>query len=248
MSTNYPNGKPQKILSEVEKTISYVFKDKNLLRLAFTHSSVKVQSHNNNERLELIGDSVIGIVVIKYLYKNFPIVSEGEIVKVKSFLVGKKVLYMLAQKASLHRFLLLDWRAELFSTRKSEAVVSSCFESLVGAMYVDSDYDLAAPEIFILNLLKQHMEEILKHEEIYDYKSYLQIQSLNINGMPPEYKAEITGPIQKRVFRIRTFVNGKEYGEGTAKNKKEAENLAAKATCEQLKFDIKNYYLSMIKL
>ena len=172
-------------LVKLQKNISYEFKDNSLLDLAITHKS----SNNleNNERLEFIGDSVLNAVISEHLYKKFPNEKEGLLTRMRSHLVKGETLVNLANKIYLSEYIKLSKGTANLSELRKHSILEGAFESLIGAVLLDSDWNQAKK--FVLNLMKSEIQEIGVEVEFRDSKTELQeyLQAKKIN--PPKYES-----------------------------------------------------------
>ena len=216
----------------LEKKIGYKFKKKNLLLESITHKSYGNENGKpDNERLEFLGDSIIGLIVAKYLYTLFPDHDEGDLSKLKNQIVSSKSFCKIAKKLDLGTFMLLG-RGELKSGgRKRESNLAGLFEAIVGALYLDSGP--RATEIFLNKfLLNQDFSKIIDE----DYKSILQIISQKQFGSVPKYQIdkEVGRPHDKK-FYVSVFINDIKQSSAIGKSKKIAQNNCAMKTLKKLK-------------
>ena len=172
-------------LVKLQKNISYEFKDNSLLDLAITHKSSN--NSENNERLEFIGDSVLNAVISEYLFKKFPNEKEGLLTRMRSHLVKGETLVNLANKINLSEHIKLSKGTANLSEVRKHSILEGAFESLIGAVLLDSDWNQAKK--FVLNLMKSEIQEIGVEVEFRDSKTELQeyLQAKKIN--PPKYKS-----------------------------------------------------------
>ncbi len=213
---------------ELEKVISYTFEDKNILKEALTHRSYHCNGAHHNERLEFLGDSVLGLVVAAYLYKTLDTKEEGVLSKIKANLVSRRNLYTWAASLNLGKFMLLGAGEIATGGRDRQSILSNAMEALIGAIYLDGGFEASAA--FIKNWLHTQKIEI----DPRDYKSTLQEYVQHRKKPIPEYNVvSKIGPQHDQVFTVAVSVNGKEIGRGKGNNKKTAEQEAAK---EGLKF------------
>lgn len=217
--------------SAIEQKIGYVFKNKDLLKTAFTHSSFAYRNNiDSNERLEFLGDSVLGFCVTTYLFDNFNF-DEGESSKLRAYIVSSENVGKYIYNNKLEDFLLCD----NFSPNNSNNVMGDLYEAIVGAMLIDSD--IACCQKFIyksLNLTKATVDTIAV--KIHDYKTELQEYVQKNDGNVLEYvQLEKTGPAHKPQFTMQVAINGKKFGIASGGSKKEAENQCAKDTLNMLK-------------
>ena len=225
-----------KNLLDLEHKLNYYFNDRNLLKNALLHKSLgnerKEYKNQNNERLELLGDAVLDLIVAEYLYKNYKNASEGTIAKLKAMVVSEPILAKISRQIGVGKFLMLS-RGEIVSGgRNRESILADSFEAILGAVYIDSNLDEA--RIFALSHIKQYIDHIEENEDILDFKSILQEYVQKEFRTVPTYEliAE-RGPDHMKEFEIQVIV-GNYKEKAVAKNKKKAEQLSAKALCIKL--------------
>ena len=223
-------------LEEFERKIAYTFSDKNLLILALTHSSyaneTKKGSHENNERLEFLGDSVLSIVVSEFLFHKYPDLPEGELTKLRASMVCEKALHVFAREIHLGEFLLLGKGEEHTGGRERPSILADMVESIIAALYLDSGID-EARRFIMANVLAG--AELGEAHHIADYKTELQelVQRRSNQVISYELIGE-SGPDHNKLFTFRVLINGVPTGEGSGRSKKEAEQMAAKDALEAL--------------
>lgn len=221
-------------LSEIEATLGYSFKQKNLLTLAFTHRSFSNESRNtleHNERMEFLGDSVLGMLIAEYLYLNLPSTPEGELSYLRSRLVeaGSCVSYF--QKLQLEKHILLGKGERINSGRGRESILSDLFEAIIGAIYLDGGIEAAKQ--FLFTNFSSEFEAILK-TPIQNWKALLQDFCQKTYQQTPVYEVlEESGPDHSKVFKVAVFVNQVQAGIGSGPSKKEAQQAAAKEALKQ---------------
>jgi len=219
-------------LHELETVIHYSFNDKNKLIDALTHSSYanerKIPGRVSNERLEFLGDSVLNIVTSEYIYKNFPELPEGEMTKTRAAIVCEASLMKCAGQISLGNYLFLGKGEENTGGRTRISILSDAFEALIGAIYLDGG--LTEAKNFIFRTMKEYLQDVHNKELFIDYKTQFQelIQKNGEHRISYEILDE-KGPDHNKVFVAQVNVNGEIMGTGEGKNKKEAEQNAAKA-------------------
>lgn len=208
---------------ELEKNIGYSFKNIKLLDKALTHKSYAVERSikYHNERLEFLGDSVIGLVVSEYLIKHFKDKNEGYLSKLKSHMVSSKNLYKWAEKINLEKYVKLSKSEKLSGVRGKHQIVSDAFEALIAAVYLDSGFESA----------KKIIEKFLKTNSVEPYidsKSTLQEYAQKKHKTLPVYKIiSQSGPDHAKHFMVAVFIGEEKLATGEGKNKKEAEQNAA---------------------
>lgn len=228
---------PAAATEDLEKSLGYHFKDRMLLLEALTHKSFHHESRDKptpyNERLEFLGDSVIGLIVVEYLFLMKQHYSESVLAKIKSYLVSENVFAGIAASISLDKYLLLGKGEELSGGRSKKSLLSDALEAVIGAVYIDGGF-VKAREI-VLNFFRSKIEAAVRSGEFYDYKTELQEKTQLLHGVLPEYRViKQQGEEHKRIFTVAVFLNGEELGTASGKRKKEAEALAAKKALEKL--------------
>ena len=217
---------------EIEKIIGYRFSNGELLKRALSHRS-SVEDEPSNERLEHLGDAVLGLVVSEFLFNKFPEMDEGELTKLKASLVNEAVLWKVAGKFKLGEFIFLSKEEEKSGGRNKPSIVSDAIEALLGAIYLDGG--LAAVRKFIARFILSDFENLANDKATYNYKGELleMMQGQGL-GMPRYETLEENGPDHMKVFDIAVSVDGIQYGDGKGSTKKEAEQKAAKMALELL--------------
>ncbi len=227
-----PTVKPlrRKELSLFQKKAGLRFRRLDLLDLAFCHRSFvneTAENIDNNERLEFLGDSVLGIVVADYLFRLLPDRPEGDLAKIKSHVVSEDTLAEIALELGIDSIVHVGKGEELSGGRKKKALLSDSMEALIGAWYLDAGYEKAAK--FILRYLKGPIETVLADKHRKDYKTLLQEAVQKRFHSYPKYVLEKkTGPDHQRTFWMNVVVQGNSFGPGKGGNKKSAEQEAAK--------------------
>jgi ribonuclease-3 len=224
-------------LSGLEELIGYRFRDRGLLREAVTHTSYyhehpdEVSCHN--ERLEFLGDSVLGLSVAHALY-NVPVCcDEATMSKIKSYVVKKGVLAECAAEFGLGRFMLLGRGEEETGGREKGSILADAMEAVIGAVHQDGGFDSARD--LVLRLLGFRLEGAVDTREFHDYKTELQEQCQIQFGELPEYRlAGEEGQEHEKVFTVEVFVRGAFRGRGRGASKKEAQQAAAREAVRDL--------------
>lgn len=222
-------------IEEIEKNIQYKFKDKNLLKKALTHTSYAYENKiDSNEKLEFLGDSILEFISSKYLYKNYPKLKEGEMTKARAEVVCEKSLYKIAKKHNFSKYLYLGKSEKQTKGNERPAILADSVEALIAAIYLDGGIEAA--DKFIIENLKEEIEQATKHVGDKDYKTVLQ-EKLQANGdVKIEYEIiNETGPDHNKSFEAEVKCNGKILATGKGKSKKEAQMQAAKKALEKLK-------------
>lgn len=234
-----------KNLSLLEKNLERVFNDKNLLLLSIIHRSYGNEHRTfhklNNEKLELLGDSVLSLIATEYLYKRFVDMNEGDIVKIKSALVSETSLADFSKKLNIGSYLYISKGEEITGGRFRSSMLADAFEAILGAMYVDSN--LESVRNFLIPLLSLKIEEINNNKNIFDYKTSLQEYMQSKHKEIPEYIIKGShGPDHDKVFTIAIKLQGKYVSEAEGKSKKEAEQKAARTACEYMNITMKEWF------
>lgn len=227
-----------KDIPTLEKKIGYTFKKKAIIKEAITHKSF---AHENpkeatsfNERLEFLGDTVLSLTISEYLFRAYPNLSEAELSRLRAYAVKESTLAEVAEGLNLGRYLLLGKGEELTGGRKKPSILANTFEALIGAIYIDGG--LKKVNDFILKNLRSRVDETIKREVIFDYKSKLQEVSQERFGVLPRYVIHReTGPEHDKTFEVKVYIKDEVYGTGKGKSKKTAQQLAASAGLRKLK-------------
>ena len=227
--------------AEFEKNLGYKFNDKKLLKNSLLHRSFGNEHRRykkiSNERLELLGDAVLDLVVTEYLYKSYMDSTEGDLAKVKSMVVSEPVLASISKRLEVGKYLLLSRGEELTGGRERSSILGDAFEAILGAIYLDSDFETAKK--FALSHIKSSIDNVDRNEDILDYKTILQEYSQKEYRVIPEYTVvKEMGPDHQKTFEIEVKINNDIHtnleANGQGRNKKSAEQAAAKVLCKKL--------------
>jgi len=221
----------KKVLQVFEKKAAIRFKRSDLLNLAFCHRSYTNEIQHideNNEKLEFLGDSVLGLVAAEYLFNQLPDKAEGDLARIKSFVVSEESLAEIALTLAVNEYLLIGKGEENSGGRFKKAILCDCMEAIFGAYFLDAGFKEASR--FILSLLVPQIDKVLHNRHKRDYKSLLQeLSQKNYKSYPKYQIIKKSGPDHNKTFWIEVEVNGSSYGPGEGKNKKEAEQQAAES-------------------
>ena len=223
------------MLTKLEQGLGYTFTDKALLENALTHSSYANENREkhipDNERLEFLGDSILGFVVADYLYRNFPDKPEGELTRIRADLVCERNLAEAAATIELGSYLLLGHGEEQGGGRKRDSIVSDAMESVIAASYMDGGF--AAAKEIIDRLILSNIPK--GRPRNFDYKTALQelVQRKKDQQLHYELVGE-SGPDHDKHFEVAVELNGRAVGRGVGSSKKRAEQAAAEAAIEAL--------------
>ena len=216
--------------AELFKKLNYTFKNNSILMQALKHRSYLATSGEarsaSNERLELLGDAVLGLVVTEHLYRKYPIETEGILTNYKSLLVSGRLLVEVAKELELGQFLLLNESEARSGGRKRTSILSDVVEAVIGAIYLDGG--LEAAQKFIKENITYRLDGVLDDGRLRNNKSLLQehCQGLGLNG--PYYRVDDEfGPDHKKIFTVSVLVDGRISGVGKGTSKKKAEQSAA---------------------
>jgi len=218
---------------ELQQKIRYFFRDISLLEKALTHSSFVNENYGaiSYERLEFLGDAVINFIVADYLFLNFKNYSEGELTKFRSRIVNGEQLAIFARTLSLSEYIKLGKGEQIAKRNEQAGVLADVFEALIAAVYVDGGLHVARG--ILLEIIKDTIDELVFIDR--DYKSRLQELAQAKFKVSPEYKTVgfyDFGPMGD--FEVEVYINGKLYGKGVGKSKKEASIKAAQQAFELL--------------
>ena len=224
-------------ISTLEKHLGYRFKNKKALIEALTHRSFyhenPDEAESYNERLEFLGDSVLGFVIVEYLFLSDRQLTESVMAKTKSYLVKESVLSEIAVAISLGKHLRLGKGEEATGGRTKRSLLADTVEAVLGAVYLDGGYEKARE--LILRLFKEKIEAIMSSGDFHDFKTDLQEKTQMLFSVIPEYKlTKQEGEEHKKIFTVEVYIAGERYGTGYGKSKKEAETLAAKEALGRL--------------
>jgi ribonuclease-3 len=221
----------------LKEILEYSFSDNDLFIQALKHRSYlpvnQEKRLQSNERLELLGDAVLGLVVVEYLFAKFPRKEEGEITNMKSLLVSRKILARVSRALRLGDFVLMSEAEEKSGGRARASINADVMEAVIGAIYLDGGLEPARK--FVEEKLLVSFEDIVRDEHHTNFKSmlleYAQSQSL---GSPSYLVQSVEGPDHEKVFTIQVKIQDDILGHGSANSKKRAEQLAAQEALRNL--------------
>lgn len=229
---------------QFEQAQGIQFRNKELLRTAFIHSSFVNETDDegvsDNERLEFLGDSILEFVVSEALYVRFPDLTEGELTSVRASLVRRETLARYARQLELGSYLLLGHGEDESGGRKRMATLCATFEAVVGAIYLDQG--LEAVRRFVLPLIEEDLTRLQPQSLGKDPKSRLQEWAQSDRGMAPKYRVVATsGPDHAKVFTMQVSIGDHVYGLGQGRSKQEASQSAAAMALHRLGQDAPEY-------
>lgn len=233
-------------LKSLQERLGYKFKDEKLLVLALTHPSVaheKGATVAHNQRLEFLGDAVLQLVLTRELYDRFPTFGEGPLTKARAQMVNRHTLAAIARALSIGPHLILSRGEEASGGRERESSLADCFESILGAIYMDSGFDAGSQ--FVVRQFQATLEQGDVIPRLDNPKGELQEFLQENTGVPPTYELKsISGPDHDRVFDCAVYHRGEELGSGRGKSKKAAESEAATKALEHIKLNMSRFLSS----
>jgi ribonuclease-3 len=213
------------VLRQIEQKVGYEFSDKNLLARAFTHSSAVDNRLESNERLEFLGDAILGVVICQTLFERFPEYLEGDLTKIKSRLVSRETCARLCRKLGLQKFLKVG-KGMIASRALSGSVAAGALETVIAAIYIDGGFDAARD--FVRKIFRSLIEEADAAQVHGNYKSLLQQYAQeHFNATPSYVMLDEKGPDHNKCFELEVVVDGRHFPGAWGTNKKEAEQKAA---------------------
>jgi ribonuclease III len=228
--------KTNKEIKELQSALVLTFRNSNLLKQAFTHSSYvnehRMASFQDNERLEFLGDAVLELTVSEFLYEIHPHRSEGELTKLRASIVCEPSLVQFAENLKFGEYVLLGKGEEMTGGRTRPSLLADVFESFIGALYLDQG--LPAVQSF----LRQHVFPSItasRSQLVVDFKTQLQEYTQQRNLGVLEYRiVDERGPAHEREFVSEVYMDDKHLGKGAGRSKKEAEQGAASQALQKL--------------
>ncbi|MEN6445832.1 MAG: ribonuclease III [Candidatus Cloacimonas sp.] len=237
ITEQYP--KWEKSLSQLQKKINYTFHDPTLLKAALTHKSYlhrHLDEHKTPspfERMEFLGDSILGFIVSKELFTQNPDEQEGKLSKLKSKIVSETYLTLKANAIDLGKYLLLSPEEQQAGGASKSSILSDTMEALICAIYLDNGITAAGK--FIHRFILENYQEIVNRDELINYKSILQEYMQSRNQEPPTYVTVAEqGPEHKKVFVVEVRWGTKLLGVGKGTTKKNAHQEAARMACQKM--------------
>ena len=224
-------------LVEFQGNIGVIFRNHSLLKTALTHSSFVNENSGialeSNERLEFLGDAVLGFIIAEKLYREFPDLSEGEMTKLRSALVRGGTLACIARAAGLGDFLHLGKGEETGGGRDKTTNLEAALEAVIAATFLDQG--VVATRSLVLRLLGEELAKICKHGMDVDYKSRLQEIVQSSRQVAPAYRlVGEAGPDHDKRFTVEVMAGDMVLGRGIGSSKKLAETEAARSAMERL--------------
>ncbi len=229
---------PEAKLELCQERIQYRFRDIGLLRAALTHASGAAKRVESNERLEFLGDSILGLVVCENLFRDYPNYLEGELTKIKSIVVSRRVCAKVSRSIGLEDCLIVG--KGMIGSGMPRSLLSDVFESIVAAVYLDSD--LATVSGLILRTMNAEIQSAVNGFTGGNYKSMLQHLAQREMGTSPTYSMVAEdGPDHSKLFQMAANVNGRRFAPAWGRNKKDAEQRAAGNALAELRGEVPPY-------
>ncbi len=227
-------------MNKFEKLIGYKFNNPYYLERALTHSSYnreKNTKHQDNERLEFLGDAYFDAIISAELFRTLQGVTEGKLTKTRALIVCEASLARAARKYNLGSSLMIGHGEEVGGGRDKDSILADAFEAVIGAIYIDGGYE--PTEKFVLEAFRETIKEAAEGKLFSDYKSEVQeLIQKNGRNLAITYKTvKEEGPAHNKTFFVNLIYDGNILGEGKGKSKKEAEQNAAKYALAQLRGD-----------
>jgi ribonuclease-3 len=220
------------VLADCEAVLGYSFNCRQVLKQALTHASIARTRHDSNERLEFLGDAILGGIVCEELFRRYPDSPEGELTRVKSVLVSRVTCARITHKLNLDEFLLLG-KGLSNGRRIPGSIAAAVYEALIGAMYLDGGRDVARD--FVLRCLEDWIPQVAESTAGANYKSLLQQLAQKSFGETPVYNVlDEKGPDHSKCFQVSASIGDRSYAPAWGPSKKEAEQLAASNALNQL--------------
>lgn len=225
-------------LAEFEEIIGYKFNNVQLLKTALTHSSYSNENREKkikyNERLEFLGDSVLSLIVSRYIFENYPKLPEGELTKIRASVVCEHSLWECASNIELGKFIILGHGEETAGGRTRMSILADAFEAIIAAIYLDASLETARE--WVLCQLYNAIVRAVNGNYFIDYKTTLQ-EYIQARGKEKIEYAVIgeSGPDHKKLFSVEVTLDGNVFGSGEGNSKKKAEQCAAQQALLNLK-------------
>ena len=224
-------------LQSLQDSLGIEFNDIELFNTALMHSSYVNENPNedeNNEKLELFGDSVLAYMVNEYLYKNYTDSSEGELSRIKSIVVSEHSLAGIARKLEIGSYVLLGRGEQLAKGNERPAILADTLEAILGALCLDSNLDTV--KLFFLPHIIEEIEKVKANKHQIDYKTNLQLLTQKLYKSCPIYETvSEDGPDHQKTFHVRVKINNNLFGIGSGSSKKSAQQSAAEQAIKELK-------------
>ena len=229
-----PADAPEEGADRLARRLGHEFADPSLLHRALAHRSWCGERDGapSNERLEFLGDAVLGLVVAQHTYQRYPDFPEGKLAKVRAAVVNAHVLADIAAELGIGDVLLLGKGEEASGGRTKASILADAVEAVIGAVYLDAEWPAAEP--LVLRLLGDRIANAAAEPDDFDHKSRLQELSVRNGEGTPRYVVAGTGPDHDRHYLAEVYISGVRRGEGRGSSKKDAEQEAARTAWQDL--------------
>lgn len=225
MPQELTTSRESEILEDCQRAIGYVFRQPDLLRAALTHTSGADTRLASNERLEFLGDAILGLVTCEQLFHRFPDYQEGDLTKIKSVVVSRRTCARISKLLNLGDYLFLGKGMHMHAAMPA-SLLADVFESLVAAIYLDGGLEPA--RTFILKHIGPEIEQVAEGAHGGNFKSLLQqVSQREFNATPQYHLLDEKGPDHSKCFKIAAVIGRQRYASAWGRNKKEAEQKAA---------------------
>jgi ribonuclease-3 len=219
----------------LEHALGVAFRDRKLLQQAFVHRSYLNENPSfplgSNERLEFLGDAVLGFVAAEYLYREFPQLPEGELTGLRAALVRAETLALVARQLGLGDHLRLGRGEASTGGRERQTILSQTLEAFIGAVFIDQGLRVA--KRFVLSFLGRELKRVREEKLVKDFKSQVQeLVQAKLQVTPAYRTVSATGPDHDKIFTVEVLAGSKVLGQGSGHNKQEAQQNAAKHALE----------------
>jgi len=227
MGHSFPAGDgalDEEALEACEQALNYEFKNRRLLHRALVHSSNKMTTGISNERMEFLGDSILGMIVAEYLFGEYPDYAEGRLTKIKSVVVSRPALARSAMELALDRFVMVG--PGMAAEALPDTVVANALEAVIAAIFIDGG--LPAARVFVLSILAGEISKVIRDRHDKNYKSLLQQLVQRKEGITPQYRVVAErGPDHAKEFCVAAVIGDRLSDSAWGGSKKAAEQLAA---------------------
>jgi ribonuclease-3 len=226
-------------LTDIQRRIAYQFSNTELLERALTHKSYANENRvpYHNERMEFLGDAVLNLVVSEYLMKTCPDSTEGDLSRLRAAVVSEPALAAIAREIGLGRYILLGRGEEQTGGRDKGSLLANCLEALIASIYLDTGKKSA--DAFVIRFFENIIQKTCTSRGTLDHKTKLQELCQERLRQLPEYKVvSESGPDHQKQFEVEVWIKGQVSGRGIGRNKKEAEQRAAKEAIVRLTEDV----------
>jgi len=234
---------------KAEQTLGYAFTNVELLEESLTHSSIADNRLKSNERMEFLGDAVLDLIVCEQLYRRFPTLQEGDLTKIKSAVVSRKICAEVAIETGLADLLIIG-KGITHRSQMPPSLAAAVYESVVAAIYMDGGFE--AVKEYVLRTITAKVEAVWSNLQSHNYKAALQQHAQKILGGSPVYELlDEKGPDHSKCFEVCVIINGRRYAGAWGPNKKTAEQKAALLALEELgvvkKDEVEQVYDTLIE-